>query len=138
MQIKRGSSLYLEGVYEVKIKMYEFGHTFGFDRAKSVMKCPLRYEDCGKRFVSSRNRDRHYKNVHFKQKGYECETCQKAFGRIDNLQRHMEMHKGKKELANKSDSEDEDFEKSSNSEDTSDDGEDIEGRHIPERLTGEH
>ena len=67
-----------------------------------------------------------FKSVHFKQRGYEC---QKAFGSIDNLQRHLEIHKAKEELANKSDSEDEDFEKSSNSEDTSDDGEDASDLH---------
>ena len=32
--------------------------------------------------------------------------CQKAFGRIDNLQQHMKIHEAKEELAYKSDSED--------------------------------
>ena len=135
MKIRRGSSLYLEGIYEVNMKMYEFGHSFGFEYKwdKSVMKSPLKCEDCGKRFDTTSHRNRHYKNVHFKQKRYGCEICRKAFGRKDNFQRHMKIHEAKEEFACESDSEDksdaeptdsdDDFEKSSESVDASHDGE---------------
>ena len=49
-------------------------------------------EDCGRRFTQSNNRDRHYENVHNKQIKYECNICQKVFGRADNLARHKKIH----------------------------------------------
>ena len=143
LHIHKGSSLYAEGVYEVKIKTYEFRHNFALEektKRKSATKCPLKCEQCGKRFKTASNRERHFINVHCKQNIFKCETCKKVFGRMDNLQRHMKIHQDTDELAYHSDSEDEsdvkarsnvkDYEEISISGDTSDDdGEDSSDLH---------
>ena len=133
LHIRKG--MYAEDIYEVKIKTYEFGHNFSLkEKTKSSTKCPLKCEDCGKRFKTTSNRDRHFRNVHFKQKIYKCETCKKEFGRIDNLRRHKKIHQDKDDFIYHSDSEDASDEEnntkikecneSSSSDDTSDDDED--------------
>ena len=44
-------------------------------------------DECNASFKKACNRDRHYMNVHYKQK-YECPECLQLFGRQDNLNKH--------------------------------------------------
>ena len=66
---------------------YEFGHDYTYDYSKETLSCG----DCGKIFKTASNRERHTRNVHYKQKN-ECLWCGKLFGRPDNLKNHMKVH----------------------------------------------
>ena len=45
-------------------------------------------DECNESFKTSFNKDRHYMNVHYKQK-YQCAECLQWFGRKDNLKKHI-------------------------------------------------
>ncbi|KAI8137225.1 hypothetical protein BJV82DRAFT_718326 [Fennellomyces sp. T-0311] len=52
---------------------------------------PFACPDCGKQFSRYRDYARRHKKVHEGQKtSYECHLCEKTFGRMDSLQRHLQ------------------------------------------------
>ena len=71
----------------VLTKAYEFGHDYTYSASKKSLSCDV----CGKLFKKACNRERHFKNVHYKER-HECLQCGKLFGRPDNLKTHMRVH----------------------------------------------
>jgi len=80
-----------------------FSHTYGDIDSKKKMKRRARNpgnksqvnendlktcDECNASFKTSFNLDRHYMNVHYKQK-YQCPECPQLFGRHDNMKRHL-------------------------------------------------
>lgn len=53
---------------------------------------PFGCELCSERFTRSENRARHVIQVHQQGSQYECTICQKQFGKLHAMQRHMKMH----------------------------------------------
>lgn len=74
-------------VEDVVIKTFEFSHAYQTYNLNKPLKC----EDCELVFKKACNRERHYRNVHYKEK-FECPVCKKIFGRSDNLKRHTKVH----------------------------------------------
>ena len=83
-------------------KSFTFKHTYDIGHSESKhnwnamteeFENPRKCPDCSKLFKKACNKERHYRNVHYKQK-YQCDICKKWFGRFDNLKTHKrKQHK---------------------------------------------
>ena len=81
----------------------------------------LKCKECQKTLKHSSNKDKHYQTVHNLILRYECNFCEKVFGRSDNLKRHKDIHKADKVSVHTNEyDKSNDTESSSNSKDTTD------------------
>ena len=97
-------SYYKRKMGEKFVPSWLFSHTYGNIDCKTKMPRRARNPDnelktcdeCNASFKTSFNKDRHYMNVHYKQK-YECSECKQLFGRQDNLKKHRRyVHEAQK------------------------------------------
>ena len=108
------------GPWKEMIKTYSFSHCYS-PNSKTFIKT-FKCKQCGRRFKHSSNRERHFETVHARILRYECNICEKVFGRSDNLKRHKKIHEYE-QILNNTDESDENKEKpsSSDSEESSSD-----------------
>ena len=103
-----------EGASKEIAKTYNFGHSYSYiDKKSSISKKNFKCEECGRRFKQSNNRDRHYETIHLKELIYQCDICEKVFGRADSLKRHKNNHKIEQFFAQKDNSDENDETESS-------------------------